>query len=110
MLPALFAILFLGTQAALYHHARTVATAAAQEGARAAAAERGSEAAGITAATGFVEDAGGDDVLTHTTVTATRTPVRATITIRGTALSVIPGWRPTIRQTASLPVERLTSP
>jgi Flp pilus assembly protein TadG len=110
LLPALFAVLFLGMQAALYHHARTVAIAAAQEGARAAAAEQGTERAGVTAATGFIELAGGDDVLSHSDVTANRTPTRATITVRGVSLSVIPGWRPTIRQSASLPVERLTAP
>ena len=50
LLPALFAVLFLGMQAALYYHARTVAIAAAQEGARAAGAETGSESRGVDAA------------------------------------------------------------
>ena len=36
LLPALFAVMFLGMQAALFYHARTVAIAAAQEGAKAA--------------------------------------------------------------------------
>jgi hypothetical protein len=49
-------------------------------------------------------------VLSHSDVTANRTPTRATITVRGVSLSVIPGWRPIIRQSASLPVERLTAP
>ena len=31
LLPALFAVMFIGVQAALYHHAREVAIAAAQE-------------------------------------------------------------------------------
>lgn len=110
LLPALFAVLFIGMQAALYHHARTVAIAAAQEGARAAAAEQGTERAGVTAATDFVDVAGGDDVLRRSDVTANRTPTRATVTVRGISLSVIPGWHPTIRQSASLPVERLTRP
>lgn len=33
LLPALFAVMFLGMQAALFYHARSVAIAAAQEGA-----------------------------------------------------------------------------
>lgn len=108
LLPALFAVLFLGMQAALYHHARTVAIAAAQEGARVAGAEHGRESAGIAAATGFVEVAGGDDVLASASATAQRTTARATVVVTGYALSVIPGWRPEIRQSASMPVERLS--
>ena len=60
LLPALFAVMFLGMQAALFYHARTVAIAAAQEGARAAGAEDGTAAAGIAAASDFVADTGGD--------------------------------------------------
>lgn len=110
LLPALFAVLFLGTQAALYHHARTVAIAAAQEGARAAAGEHGSEADGVAAATAFVADAGGDDVLTGANIAVIRSPTTATVTVTGFSLSVIPGWAPVVRQSASLPVERLTAP
>ena len=47
LLPALFAVMFLGMQAALFYHARTVAIAAAQEGARAAGGENGKEADGV---------------------------------------------------------------
>ena len=43
LLPALFAVMFIGVQAALYHHARQVAIAAAQEGARTAAGQHGTE-------------------------------------------------------------------
>lgn len=110
LLPALFAVLFVGTQAALYHHARTVAIAAAQEGARAAAGEHGTEADGVSAATTFVADAGGDDVLTGANIKVTRSPTTATVTVKGVSLSVIPGWAPVVRQSASLPVERLTAP
>src|SRR3546814_17813268 len=60
LLPALFAVLFLGMQAALYYHARTVAIAAAQEGARAAGAETGSESRGVDAANAFIDDIGND--------------------------------------------------
>ena len=50
LLPALFAVMFLGMQAALFYHARTVAIAAAQEGARAAGGENGKESDGVQAA------------------------------------------------------------
>lgn len=102
--------MFLGMQAALYYHARTVALAAAQEGARAAGSEIGREADGVAAADKFVSDAGGDDVLVGAESTASRSATTATVTVEGFSLSVIPGWTPVVRQTASVPVERLTAP
>ena len=110
LLPALFAVMFLGMQAALFYHARTVAIAAAQEGAKAAGGENGKEADGVSAASSVDVEAGGDDVLTRTTATANRTATTVTVTVRGHSLSVIPGWNPLIVQSASVPVERLTAP
>jgi Flp pilus assembly protein TadG len=110
LLPALFAVMFLGMQAALYYHARTVAIAAAQEGARAAGAETGREVDGTSAANTFVADAGGDDVLPGATSAANRTATTATVTVRGFSLSVVPGWTPVVEQSATVPVERLTAP
>ena len=110
LLPALFAVMFVGMQAALFYHARTVAIAAAQEGARAAGAEQGREADGVGAANDFIAEAGGDDVLTSSSTTATRTATTATVTVTGFSLSVIPGWKVRITQSATVPVERLTAP
>lgn len=110
LLPALFAVMFLGMQAALFYHARTVAIAAAQEGAKAAGGENGKEADGVSAASSFVDEAGGDDVLPDATATANRTATTVTVTVRGHSLSVIPGWNPVIVHSASLPVERVTAP
>jgi Flp pilus assembly protein TadG len=110
LLPALFAVLFLGMQAALYYHARTVAIAAAQEGARAAGAEHGRASDGISAAHAFIADAGGSDVLPSASVSGNRTATVATVRVVGKSLSVIPGWSPVVRQSASVPVERLTAP
>ena len=106
-MPALFAVMFLGMQAALIYHARTLAIASAQEGARAAGAENGTTAAGITTARTYLAETAGD-ALTSSTVTGTRTATTASVTVRGVALSVIPGWRPTITQSATIPVERIT--
>lgn len=110
LLPALFALMFLGMQAALFYQARTVAIAAAQEGARAAGAEQGRESDGVTAANDFLTEAGGDDVLTTTSTHVDRTPTTATVTVTGFSLSVIPGWNIRITQSATVPVERLTAP
>lgn len=109
LLPALFAVLFLGMQAALVYHARTVAIAAAQEGARAAGAEHGRESDGVGAANDFLAEAGGDDVLTGTSASADRSATTATVTVTGFSLSVIPGWKIRITQSATVPVERLTT-
>lgn len=109
LLPALFAVLFVGMQAALYYHARTVAIAAAQEGARAAGAEGGSESRGVNAAQDFIADVG-DDALQDPAAAAERTATTATVVIEARSLSVIPGWNPTIRQSATVPIERLTTP
>jgi Flp pilus assembly protein TadG len=110
ILPALFAVMFLGVQAALYYHARTVAIAAAQEGARTAGAEYGRTSEGISAAHAFIADAGGNDVLLGPSVSGSRTATLATVRVVGKSLSVIPGWAPVVRQSASVPVERLTAP
>src|SRR3954464_7868165 len=80
LLPALFAVMFLGMQAALYYHAKTVAIAAAQQGARAAGAEQGRESDGVGAANDFLDEAGGDDVLTGASASADRTATTATVT------------------------------
>ena len=107
LLPLLFGILFAGVQGALLYHARTLAIAAAQEGARAAAAQGGTLSAGTAAATGFLHNAAGD-ALTGVSVTGTRTASVATITVQGTSLTVVPGWTLTVKQSATLPVERIT--
>ncbi|MER6971178.1 TadE family protein [Nocardioides sp. NPDC000445] len=109
LLPALFAVLFLGMQAALYYHARTVAIAAAQEGARAAAAEHGTAGSGTAAARAYLADAG-TDALESSSVTARHTATTAIVTVRGRSLSVIPGWRPTVQQQGRAERERTTAP
>ena len=108
LMPALFLLMFVGMQAALIYHGRTVAIAAAQEGARAAAARHGSAGDGQAAAAAFVASAGGDGVLRGVTVTSSRDGAAATVAVTGTAMSVVPGWTPAISQSVSAPVERLT--
>jgi len=107
LMPALFAIMFLGMQAALFYHAGSLAAAAAQEGARVAGAERGSAAAGISEAGAYVADVAGDS-LTHPRVTGSRNAQTATVTVRGRSLSVVPGWNQTVTKSATVPVERVT--
>ena len=72
LMPVLFSVMFLGLQAALFYHARTVAIAAAQDGARAAGTETGTASNGIAAATSFIAAAGGPDVLQNASVSGSR--------------------------------------
>lgn len=107
-MPALFALLFLGIQVALFYQARSVAIAAAAEGARAAGAEDATAGAGQAAAADFIAAAGGSDVLREALIASSRTATVAAVTVRGTSMSIIPGWSPAIVQSASVPVERTT--
>ena len=108
LMPALFLVMFLGVQGALYYHAREVALAAAQEGAREAGSENGTRGAGVATANTFLRDAGGSEVMTAISVSGSRTTTTATVTVTGKSLSVIPSWHVTVTQSASVPVERLT--
>lgn len=108
LMPALFLLMFTGMQAALIYHGRTVALAAAQEGARVAAVMSSTSEAGNAAATQFVISAGGQDVLRDVSITATRDTTTARVTITGTTLSVVPGWTPAITQSAVAPLEQVS--
>ena len=107
LLPVVFALMFVGMQAALHYQARTLALAAAQEGAREAGTETGTRSAGESTARQFLADAA-SDVLRNSTVRVERTSTTATVVVTGRTLSVIPGWRGSVTQSASAPVERLT--
>lgn len=106
LLPLMFSIMFLGMQGALYYHARSVAIAASQEGARVTGSEQAGD--GSAAAADFVAAAGGDDVLRGINVDSSRSSTSATVTVSGTAMSVFPGWSPQVTQSATVPVERIT--
>ena len=107
LMPLMFAAMFVGVQAAVWHHARTIAFAAAQEGVTAAAGEGGSISDGIAVASSFAHAKGGD-VLTGASVSGRRSGAVATVTVRGAALSVIPGLRFGVEQSATAPLEQLT--
>lgn len=107
LLPLVFLLLLALVQGGVWWHARAVALGAATDGARVAAAENSSAGAGIAAASSFVTDAG-DGVVVNPAVTGSRSAVRATITVTGQAQALVPFWNPTVTQSASFPVERIT--
>jgi len=106
LMPVLLATLFGGIQAGVVFHARHIAIAAAQEGARTAAAYQASLPNGISTATTTATDWAGQ-TLTGIQVTGQRTTTRVSITVAGSAISLLPGVSWPIEQTATLPVERL---
>lgn len=107
LVPLLFLLLLAMVQGGLWFHARAVALGAAQEGARVAAAEDSSAGAGISAAASFVADAGAG-VVVNPAVTSSRSGATATVTVTGAAQSLVPFLNPSVSQSASLPVERIT--
>ena len=52
----------------------------------------------------------GNDVLQQAVAQAERTATTATVIVEARSLSVIAGWNPVIRQSATVPVERVTAP
>ena len=106
LMPVLLATLFGGIQAGVVFHARHIAIAAAQEGAREAAAYQANLSDGISTATTVAADWSGT-TLTGINVTGRRTTTRVSITVQGTAVSLLPGMSWPIEQTATLPVERI---
>jgi Flp pilus assembly protein TadG len=106
LMPALFTLMFVFVQGAMFYQGRAVALAAAEEGVRVAAAEQGTAYSGIAAANQYIDQT--TIGLSSTSVTGTRTAAQAVITVRTHTVSLVPGWRPTITQSATLPVERLT--
>lgn len=106
LLPALFLLMFLGVQAALMYQGRTIALAAAQEGAREAAGENGTAAAGIASAYDFISSSTAG--LKSTSIDGYRNAAQAGVTVTTSTVSVIPGWNPAITQSATMPVEKVT--
>lgn len=105
--PAVLALMFLGVQGAVTFQGRQTVLAAAGQGARSAAAETGTTSSGIAAAQAYLDDTSAG--LTDVRVTCTRTGTQATVTVSASTTSLVPGWQPRVEQSATLPVERLTS-
>ncbi len=105
LMPVLFGIVFLALQASLYYYAATVAGAAAQDGARAAAAHRSAGiGAGTAAALSALDQSRGS--LSNYDVTGTAGAGGPTVTVSGETLSVVPGMVFTVSRSATLPWER----
>jgi Flp pilus assembly protein TadG len=102
--PVAMLLILLLIQGALWFLARSVATDAAQDGARAASVIGGTEASGQQAATADLHQLAGP-MLSATTVSATRSASNAQVTVTGRAESILPGFSLPISTSASDPVE-----
>lgn len=103
--PILLTVLFLAIQSSYFFYARQVAIASAQEGVRTMAAYDSDLATGVAVAEATASEWGGI-ALTNLHVVGERTATRASITVNGTAVHLLPGPPWEIQQTATLPVER----
>ena len=104
LFPLVLSALWLTMQWAMLTWAQATAQAAAQDGARAAAALNATGPHGQATATRAADNGSIDNL--H--VTAQRAARLTTVTITGTALQVIPGFPVTIQVTATSPTQRLT--
>ncbi len=104
LFPLAFGILLLTLQWAMVSWADASALAAAQDGARVAAAVNGSASAGESAA----RDAANNGSLASVSVEVHRNATRTAVTVSASAPSVIPGFHPVVRKSAEVPTERLT--
>ena len=104
LFPLVLSSLWLTMQWAMLTWAQATAQAAAQDGARAAAALNATGPHGQTTATRAADNGSIDNL--H--VSAQRAARLTTVTITGTALRVIPGFPVTIQVTATSPTQRLT--
>ena len=107
--PVLLLGIMLVFQFAMYEHASHVVTAAAQHGAAAAQAERGSEAAGRRGAQAFL-GAAGSGLLGAPEVSVSRSAERTRVVVRAAVVSLVPGFAFTVTGVADGPSERWRAP
>lgn len=105
ILPGIFLILVVALQGALWYLGSNVAQTAAVAAYNNARAYQSTPAIGQTAGQQIIDGMPG--FLDHPQVDITRTPTTVTVTITGTAESLIPGVQlPPVTRTITGPVER----
>ena len=108
--PALLLLVFAVVQGGLWFYARSLALAAAEEGATAGAAYQADRSAAAARARAFLTEQAGD-TLTSTEVTTTGSSITTVrIQVTGRSLSVLPGIPGLpVTQVAQADVERFTT-
>lgn len=103
--PVLLFVIMAGLQVGFIAHARNIAMGAAEEGARESARLAGGGGRGE--ARTFARDVS-NGTLSGITVEQSRSRNQITTTVRGNVVSLVPGWNPTVVQSATYPIERFT--
>lgn len=85
---------------------RNVVMSAAQEGVR---ANTGTNPASARAAARDFARTAGDGTVSNVEVSTSRRSNQVSVTVSAQTISLVPGWRPTVTQTATGPVERWTN-
>jgi Flp pilus assembly protein TadG len=107
LLPVVLILVFGIIQGALWFHARHIALGAAQEAARAASAQYGTEA--DQRAHQFVRDLTGGTLIRDLDVGVTSTADTVTVIVTGRAPSLLPGSSGlVVEQSATAPIEMFT--
>jgi len=99
-------ILLAVVQIGVYFHLRAVAQTAARHGLDEVRVAEGSPAAGVAAASEFLDQSGNG--IESRSVTADRTETEATVRVTGKVVSILPGISLTIEVEVEAPVERVT--
>jgi len=107
--PVMLTIILTIVQLALAAHARSVAEAAAQEGAAVARRYDGSTQAARARTADYLDELG-PTILQNRSITVDRNSQAATVTITATVISVIPGLDLSVEKSASGPVEKYSPP
>lgn len=105
LFPVAFGVLLLTLQWAMVTWGESSALAAAQDGARVTAAINGTTGAGESVAL----EAASNGSLSGVSVIVVRGSSRTSVTVRGSAVSLLPGLTPSVSRTSEIPTERLTT-
>ena len=103
-MPAMLLLILVSVHVGLWFHARSLADAAAHEGARGARLLGATDADGEARANQMLNDLG-PGVVTDSTVIVTRTATTVTVVVTGHAPAVIPGLVLDVRSSATSPIE-----
>jgi hypothetical protein len=108
-MPVVLILIMLVFQAGLYYHAANVATAAAQDGLRAAQVAEGSPGAGDQRAREILGRSAGR-LLDDVDVTVSPDARRVRVQVSGSVASVVPGLNLRVTRTAEGPREQFLPP
>ncbi|WP_245816716.1 TadE/TadG family type IV pilus assembly protein [Lentzea albidocapillata] len=108
-MPLLLLMLLLGAQFALYMHATHIAQAAAAQALSMTRVSGGSTAAGYTKGQQILSQLGSGP-LRETSMEIQRGPARASVTVTGTVIALIPLTTFSVQAEAVGPVEKFTPP